>query len=640
MLTLKVHSSNVVFDSHVDMSSTSCLYPTVLSHSGFTQAVRYLIHTSAYPWRVAYILQHSHLSDLSTLTTRLPTNTRVPSTLYTTYQDSQPYYKMKWTTNKPNTMTLWVEGMIPKSRMEGVNILYNEPSHNFDHRDESTWPPKYVDLSSSWVYTIVKNEAITARIRHVYWPNTFGTNLGLHWTWQNKGNAPKVFDAKRKTWNYPVVFNSLQLHGEEGERAGLDATKYVMGKPHRMHEITIGRVCLLTNNPIINLDAPQADMGTQQNFNYPVNLAQANAQANMNRSFLSRKRSIEWVAEENERVKKGPTSTSCDDATKLPPAFLQADVATRETFSRAPNPYVAAQPFGLPPGFSHAPDPYVAAQPFGLSPDPFPAMSTNSPRMKKVSENGPSLSLKREDASEEVSSPGCHPAIQEMIAYANMPVTQKRVTDPNVPVMQEKGLEIHGVSDSGSNHDSEDNNGLSWKSELVTEQGVELDILRKNSATAKQDINAIHDDALQLETKLKNADEKLMMMTAVINSSFNMLDQLGKSVKAGVTLAKTFLKEHGKMTEEEQKRFEQIKRESDQVVESTKMATSSVEELNDKSDWLETWFPHSIRILADSQGIHEWRAESALGGENAVEEGDHWLDHEERVLEGMEDGSP
>ena len=160
-------------------------------------------------------------------------------------------------------MTLWVNGMNPMTKGEGAQILYDEPDHIFSHTDTSTWPPKFVDLSSFWVYKIVKNELIPHCTRYTYWPNTFSSIRGLQASWKNKGKAPRVFNVEKATWNYPIVFNELQLHGEEGERAFLDATETITGKTHNRHDFTFGKTCVSDDTLSPNSEFIQADTGTQ-----------------------------------------------------------------------------------------------------------------------------------------------------------------------------------------------------------------------------------------------------------------------------------------------------------------------------------------------------------------------------------------
>ena len=146
--------------------------------------------------------------------------------------------------SKVRQQTRWVEGDNPTSRKEGEGILYDEPDHEFDHADTTTWPPRFVDLSSFWVYKVVKDANISQAIRFANWPSTFNSRRGIQQGWKNKGKAPRVFDEENGTWNYPIVFNSLQLHGEEGERAHLNATDLTVGNPNNKHHVTVGAPCV------------------------------------------------------------------------------------------------------------------------------------------------------------------------------------------------------------------------------------------------------------------------------------------------------------------------------------------------------------------------------------------------------------
>lgn len=44
---------------------------------------------------------------------------------------------------------------------------------------------------------------------------------------------PRVFDDGRVVCRYPIVFNILQLHGEMGEKAGLNVADSIPGPPYR-----------------------------------------------------------------------------------------------------------------------------------------------------------------------------------------------------------------------------------------------------------------------------------------------------------------------------------------------------------------------------------------------------------------------
>ena len=169
-------------------------------------------------------------------------------------------------TNEPTNETaesstaminVWVKGQIPKTKQEGASILYDEPGHAIDHLDAGTWPPMFVLLSSAWVHRVVRNENIPHTTRYTAWPTTFGSKAGLQSTWRNMGSAARVFNEEQNTWHYPIVFNTMQLHGEEGEKAGL-GTGLIAGKPHNKHTITLGRVCVSKNEELQALDTPSS----------------------------------------------------------------------------------------------------------------------------------------------------------------------------------------------------------------------------------------------------------------------------------------------------------------------------------------------------------------------------------------------
>ena len=209
----------------------------------------------------------------------------------------------------------------------------------------------------------------------------------------------------------------------------------------------------------------------------------------------------------------------------------------------------------------------------------------------------------------------------------------------SVAFMQGDSPEAFSVPQSGTDSESDDDSGFSSKTKLLFRQGIELGILRKELAAAREDVKAKLDNILQLQNNLSIADGKVMIMTTVLNSSSNMLFRLSKSLQSCATLAETFLKEHERMTEEEQERFKHIQRESEQVSESTATAISSVYGVIDQFDDLANCFPRSKRIFADSQGIRDWCAERAPVGGKAVEEGDLEINNKGEIIGEGSDGS-
>ena len=541
--------------------------------------------------------------------------------------------------SKVRKQTRWVEGNNPTSRKEGEGILYDEPDHEFDHADTTTWPPRFVDLSSFWVYKVVKDANISQAIRFGNWPSTFNSRRGIQQEWKNKGKAPRVFDKKNGTWNYPIIFNSLQLHGEEGETAHLNATDLIVGNPHNKHHITIGNLCISEN--------------AEDEALRPL------------KPLASKKRSMECDGEQNKRLKNDGSSTT-DDIVELAPNELQIDIPARKSFSPTQSPFIGPQLF------TPAIDPYLEA-----------LMKFSGPR--KRLRNGKPPSRKKEDTLDRAKTPEHSPVMQgvvsdlnvpdvqetvmesstvshsniavmqEMVADSNVPEVQEVITDSNVPDVQETVMESSIVShsnipdvpetnslcsrfsDAGSESSSEHEVSLSHKSQLLLRQGVELGRLQEELATAREDNQEYIDDRLQLETKLIVADGKVMMMTAVLHSSFRMLSQLSKGLESCVTLAQTARKGYDKTTEEGQESFEQIKQESAHVVEFTNKVRSSVEKLNKEYDWLRTCFPRSQRITADGQGIQEWCGENAPMGGKAAEKGDRQVDHKGQIVGEMED---
>ena len=84
------------------------------------------------------------------------------------------------------------------------------------------------DLSSMWVFQVVRCPFITQDVRYRRWPAVFPSKEPLRQSWINKGLAPKIWSNERDEWVYPVVFNRYQLHGEEGvEKFDIDQRKFV-----------------------------------------------------------------------------------------------------------------------------------------------------------------------------------------------------------------------------------------------------------------------------------------------------------------------------------------------------------------------------------------------------------------------------
>ena len=91
---------------------------------------------------------------------------------------------------------VWVAGPIPKSKEEGAGLLYDEPDRAMNHMDAATWPPKFVELSSAWVYRVVRNEGIPHTTCYTTWPTTFGNRAGLRSMWKNKGRAARDYNEE------------------------------------------------------------------------------------------------------------------------------------------------------------------------------------------------------------------------------------------------------------------------------------------------------------------------------------------------------------------------------------------------------------------------------------------------------------
>lgn len=81
---------------------------------------------------------------------------------------------------------------------EGADILYDEPRHAINSMDRESWTPRYVDLSSLWVYKVVRNENIPRSVRYQMWPNTINSKAGLQSGWQMKGRLSITYSKSRR----------------------------------------------------------------------------------------------------------------------------------------------------------------------------------------------------------------------------------------------------------------------------------------------------------------------------------------------------------------------------------------------------------------------------------------------------------
>ena len=59
-----------------------------------------------------------------------------------------------------------------ETKEDGAQILYDEPPHHLDPRNEKTWPPRLVVLSSLWAFKVVTEDSVPHSVRYAFWPTT------------------------------------------------------------------------------------------------------------------------------------------------------------------------------------------------------------------------------------------------------------------------------------------------------------------------------------------------------------------------------------------------------------------------------------------------------------------------------------
>jgi hypothetical protein len=163
---------------------------------------------------------------------------------------------------------LWKQGDGDGKKEDLHPKLYDEPPHELVDGDEATYPPKYVELSSMWVYQVVRCPFISQEVRYQRWPAVFPSKDPLRTSWINKGLTPKVWSDVRQVWVYPVVFGKYQLHGEEGaSHFDIDQSAFIdSAGTHAAHDIREGAECIVqepsslsSNTAAINEAAPTDD---------------------------------------------------------------------------------------------------------------------------------------------------------------------------------------------------------------------------------------------------------------------------------------------------------------------------------------------------------------------------------------------
>lgn len=155
------------------------------------------------------------------------------------------------TTSRKSQRFLWKQGDGDGKKEETHPKLYNEPPHKLVEGDETTYPPKYVELSSMWVFQIVRCPFISQDIRYQRWPGVFPSKDPLRVSWINKGLAPKVWSDVRQVWVYPIIFGKYQLHGEEGTgHFDIDQSSFIDSTgTNATHDIREGATCIVQEPP-------------------------------------------------------------------------------------------------------------------------------------------------------------------------------------------------------------------------------------------------------------------------------------------------------------------------------------------------------------------------------------------------------
>ena len=147
---------------------------------------------------------------------------------------------------------IWKEGDGNGRKNDTSPKLYNQPPHKLVEDDETTFPPKYVDLSSMWVYQIVRCHFISQKMRYARWPAVFPSRDPIRVVWTNKGLPAKLWSDVREKWVYPVIFGKYQLHGDEGAGVfDIDQSEFVESRgTNADHEIQEGRDCVVQQPPV------------------------------------------------------------------------------------------------------------------------------------------------------------------------------------------------------------------------------------------------------------------------------------------------------------------------------------------------------------------------------------------------------
>ena len=163
---------------------------------------------------------------------------------------------------------VWTKDMVITTKEEGATVLYDEPASLFNPGNNETYPPRFVVLSSLWAFKIVQEDNIPHSFRYQNWPTTFGSKNGFQSSWTNDGRPALVCDEDG-TLRYPIVFNTTQLHGVEGQSMGLQATPWMGNKPHNKHSFILGEPRIAA--PAAAISSPMSGPAVSDSFSGTTN---------------------------------------------------------------------------------------------------------------------------------------------------------------------------------------------------------------------------------------------------------------------------------------------------------------------------------------------------------------------------------
>ena len=94
-----------------------------------------------------------------------------------------------------SSRNVWKEGDGEGRKEDPSPKIYDQPPHKIVDKDESTYPPKFVDLSAMWAYQVVRCPFISHEERYARWPHVFPSKGPLRPSWVNKGLAPRIWSG-------------------------------------------------------------------------------------------------------------------------------------------------------------------------------------------------------------------------------------------------------------------------------------------------------------------------------------------------------------------------------------------------------------------------------------------------------------